>query len=100
MSFYGSLPQADAVVLIGGARSTLVMGALALTYRIPMLALKAYGGSAEKVWKAIKGGRSLATDGEANEMAQRGDKDIVARWIASLEREPISISTRRDRRKC
>jgi hypothetical protein len=74
MSFYGSLVQADGVLLVGGGRSSLITGVLALTYRVPVLALQAYGGSGEKIWKA------LATKDEANEMAQ-GGADVVPGWV-------------------
>ncbi len=84
MSFYGSMAQADGVLLVGGGRSSLITGVLALTYRVPVLALQAYGGSGEKIWRALATGRGLATKEEANEMAQRG-ADVVSRWVDLLE---------------
>jgi hypothetical protein len=85
MSFYGSLARVDGIVIIGGARSTLITGVLALSYRIPMIALQSFGGSGEKIWKALAAGRGLATKAEANEMAQRGDTEVVGKWIDSLD---------------
>jgi len=85
MSFYGSLPRVDGIVIIGGARSTLITGVLALSYRIPVIALQAFGGSGEKIWKALSAGRGLTTKEEANEMAQKGDVELIGKWIDSLE---------------
>jgi hypothetical protein len=85
MSFYGSLARVDGIVIIGGARSTLITGVLALSYRIPMIALQSFGGSGEKIWKALAAGRGLTTKDEANEMAQRGEAEVVGPWIDSLE---------------
>jgi hypothetical protein len=98
MSFYGSLADADGIVLIGGGRSSLIVGVLALTYRIPILALKAYGGSGEKIWKTIAGRRGLATSEEAKDLSQKcgkGDTDLVAKWVSHLE----SQSTRRRKQR-
>src|SRR5262249_6564986 len=53
MSFYGSLAAVDGVVVIGGARSTFITGVLALSYRIPLIALQPFGGSGEKIWKTL-----------------------------------------------
>ena len=86
VSFYGSLAGVDGIAVIGGARSTLITGILALSYRIPMIALQVFGGSGEKIWKALSAGRGLATKEEANAMARKGDDaDIVGQWIDSLE---------------
>lgn len=85
MSFYGSLARVDGIVAIGGARSTLITGVLALSYRIPLIALQSFGGSGEKIWKALASGRGLTTKEEANEMAQKGDAEMVGKWIDSLE---------------
>ena len=79
MSFYGSLASVDGIVVIGGARSTLITGVLALSYRIPVIALQCFGGSGEKIWKALAAGRGLTTKEEANEMAQKGDADVVGK---------------------
>jgi hypothetical protein len=49
-----------------------------------VLALRYYGGSAEKIWKALSAGRGLATKEEANLMAQQGDVQMVGKWVESL----------------
>jgi hypothetical protein len=57
---------------------------LALSYRTPILALQAYGGSAEKIWRSLANGRGLASKEAANAMAQRGDPEIVREWVDLL----------------
>jgi hypothetical protein len=85
MSFYRSLGQADGVILIGGGRSTLITGVIALAYRIPLVALARYGGSALKVWKSLKSGRNLATETDVNTMAQEGTAAMAKAWVKSIE---------------
>lgn len=84
MSFYGSLVKVDGVVVIGGAQSTLITGVLALTYHIPIIALRAYGGSGAKIWNVMKRGKGLATAEEVNEMSHGPDEGSIARWVDSL----------------
>lgn len=85
VSFYQSLSRADGMVLIGGSRSSLIAGVLALAYRIPIISLQHYGGSGEKIWKAMSHGRGIASKEEANIMAQRGDPEVVREWVGLLE---------------
>jgi len=85
MAFFRSLADADGVILIGGGRSTLITGIIALTYRIPLIALAAYGGSAEKVWKSLIAGRDLPTEAAIRGMAQAGKPEAVKGWISSLD---------------
>ena len=85
VSFYGSLARVDGVLLIGGARSSFITGVVALTSRLPVIALQAYGGSGEKIWRSLSAGRGLASAEAANDMAQRGDPEVVARLVDSLE---------------
>jgi len=50
VSYYRSLAGVDGVLLVGGGRSTLVTGLIALTLRIPVIAAATFGGNAVKVW--------------------------------------------------
>lgn len=85
VSFFRSLGHADAVILIGGGQSTLITGILALTYRIPLLAISAYGGSAARVWGSLVAGRDLPTQEHIHAMAERGTPEVIKKWIESLE---------------
>jgi hypothetical protein len=96
IAFYRSLAQADGVVLVGGGRSTLIMGVLALTYRIPILTLAAYGGNAEKVWKSLAANRDLLAEDEIPDMAKSWSQDVVRKWMQSLEAQFRAKRAKRD----
>jgi hypothetical protein len=54
--FYRSLAEeegVDAVLLLGGATSTLIAGQVALARRLPILAVDEFGGSAAKIWNHL-----------------------------------------------
>ena len=56
MPFYQSLAEeegVDAVLLLGGATSTLIAGQIAAARRLPILAVDEYGGSAAKIWNQL-----------------------------------------------
>ncbi len=84
MSFYRSLATVAGVVLIGGGRSTFVTGVQALTYRTPLLALSAYGGSAEECWRALVAGRDLPDEQEIQLMSRPASPDTATGWVAAL----------------
>lgn len=52
-SYYKSLAEVDGVLLIGGGRSTLAGGHIALNAGIPIAAIKGYGGESERIWKLL-----------------------------------------------
>ena len=84
-SFYRSLRDVDGVVLIGGGRSTLITGLIAVTLRIPLVAALAYGGKAEEVWKVLDSAQDLPAATEINAMAKPGTTDVAREWVDSLE---------------
>jgi hypothetical protein len=54
--FYRSLTEeegVDAVLLLGGATSTLIAGQIAVARRLPILAVDEFGGSAAKIWNQL-----------------------------------------------
>ena len=56
MPFYRSLAEedsVDAVLLLGGATSTLIAGQIALARKLPILAVDEFGGSAAKIWNQL-----------------------------------------------
>jgi hypothetical protein len=85
VSFFRSLSRTDGVVMIGGGQSTLITGVLALTYRIPLLALSAYGGNASKVWASLVAGRDLPTQEQIHAMADLATPEVIKKWLQSLE---------------
>ena len=84
-SYYRSLRNVDGVVLIGGGRSTLIMGLIAMTLKIPLVAAQAYGGKAEEVWKVLDSNQDLPTETEISTMAQPGTLAVAREWVDSLE---------------
>lgn len=84
-SYYRSLRDVDGVMLIGGGRSTLITGLIAMTLRIPVVAAQAYGGKAEEVWTVLDHNLDLPTAAEINTMAQPGTLEVARGWVDSLE---------------
>ena len=62
VAFYRPLIAASAVVVVGGGRSTLATGIVALAQRIPLFAVASFGGSGNVVWQAMEPGRDLPDD--------------------------------------
>lgn len=62
VAFYRPLIAASAVVVLGGGRSTLATGIVALAQRIPLFAVASFGGSGNVVWQAMEPGRDLPDD--------------------------------------
>ena len=85
VSYYRSLRDVQGVVLIGGGRSTFITGLIAVAHRIPLVAVQYYGGQAAEVWKALEPGKDLPTQEAINDMAKRGTRETLDKWIDSLE---------------
>ncbi|HVU32898.1 MAG TPA: hypothetical protein VHE61_05650 [Opitutaceae bacterium] len=86
VSYYGSLATADGLIVIGGGQASFIIGILALAHRIPMLALRTYGGSGEKIWTSMSR-QGLATPAEIAEMGIEPDGELIGRWVDSLARQ-------------
>lgn len=83
-SYFRSLRDVDGVVLMGGGRSTFVTGLIAVTLRIPLVAVQAYGGKSEEVWKVLDPAQDLPGREEINSMAKPGTPDVAREWVESL----------------
>ncbi|MEV1012779.1 hypothetical protein AB0I89_20315 [Micromonospora sp. NPDC049801] len=70
VSFYRSLLTADALLLVGGGRSTFIAGLIGLSRRIPVAAVAAFGGGAEKVWQRLNNERGVASEEEVALLAR------------------------------
>ena len=66
VSFYASLKDASGVLLLGGAGSALIAGVVAQSYRIPLISIATFGGSAQNVWALSLG--NLVTEEERSIM--------------------------------
>jgi hypothetical protein len=64
-SFYESLSEVDGALLMGGGRSTLIAGLVAMGRGTAVLAIPSFGGYAQKVWNALSGGSRMTEDEKA-----------------------------------
>jgi hypothetical protein len=85
VSFYRSLLEVDAALILGGASSTLIAGHLILSRHLPTLALESFGGSACKLWRYMK----LRPD-----CMDEADLDAMVGWRPSSATECVSSLTR------
>lgn len=86
-SFYQSLATVDGVVILGGGPSALVAGLVAIGHKKPVVACAAFGGSGEKVWRAL---REQTYPLERQEFAQMA----AGAWSADLAARLVSLLTR------
>jgi hypothetical protein len=76
--FYRSLAEAegvDAVLLLGGATSTLIAGQIAIARRLPILAVDEFGGSAAKIWNQLA---QATPDQKTSSWGTRPVRDFVS----------------------
>ena len=86
VSFYRSLEEVDGIILLGGANSTLIAGHIALNKGLPVVAIKHFGGSAEKIWEHLRTKPALIEEEDVLAMAQWSD-DSAEKCCASLQRQ-------------
>ncbi|CAO5171688.1 conserved membrane hypothetical protein [Frankia sp. AiPs1] len=82
--FLRSLTNADGLLLIGGGRSTVVAGMIALTLGKPMIVAAQFGGGASMVWREMHGDSGEATEDELREMAAQWSDTSARRLVAGL----------------
>jgi hypothetical protein len=82
--FYQSLKDAQGILLLGGASSSFITGLVARMYRIPLIAIATFGGSAQTVWSlAVE--EALWSEEERNLMgAPTWDRDAAAKLVEAL----------------
>src|SRR3954453_644202 len=95
VSFYRSLVASQGVLLVGGGYSTLVAGLLALTLRIPTLAVATFGGKAARVWERLAAERNDATEEDVSAMARAWHDDSARRLVRALEQQRIAREDRK-----
>lgn len=87
VSYYRSLVDCDGVLMIGGKRSTLVTGLIALTMRVPILAVATFGGAARKVWDHLAKEPTDASEDDVASMAKNWRDDSARLLVAGLDRQ-------------
>jgi hypothetical protein len=89
--FYRSLAEEEgvnAVLLLGGATSTLIAGQIAVARRLPILAVDEFGGSAAKIWNQLA---QASPDKNFHSWGRRPP----AAFVAELKKECTAIAIRR-----
>jgi hypothetical protein len=84
VSFYRSLLSVDALLLIGGGRSTFDAGLIALSRPIAIAPIATFGGAAEKAWKRAREESSLATEEDLAPLASQWRAGSAEAVVASL----------------
>jgi energy-converting hydrogenase Eha subunit A len=84
VSYYRSLVDTQGVLLVGGGRSTLITGLIALAFRIPLVAVACFGGNARKVWEALDRVRNDATQEDVSAMAADWHEASARSLVKSL----------------
>ncbi|MEU5317636.1 hypothetical protein AB0G67_13055 [Streptomyces sp. NPDC021056] len=87
VAFYHTLLTCDGVLLMGGGQSTRVAGIIALSQRLPLVSVAAFGGGAGQVWINFDKVRNDADDSDIRLMGDNWSSVSAARLIACLLRQ-------------
>ncbi|MER7393959.1 hypothetical protein ABT381_00350 [Streptomyces sp. NPDC000151] len=103
VSYYRSLLSVDAVLLIGGGRSTFTAGLIALSRRIALAPIAAFGGAAEKVWHRFAHERGFATEEDVTVTAAGwrpgSAADVVSCLVGQHRRQALQQDEEARRRR-
>jgi hypothetical protein len=84
VSFYRTLVDCDGALLIGGGQSTRVAGIVAMSQRVPLLPVAAFGGGAGLVWVNLDKVRNDAVDEDLTLLGADWEPESAARLAACL----------------
>jgi len=88
VAFYRSVPDVDGIILIGGGRSVLITGLIALSRPVPIVSVATFGGNALKVWRLLARETTLFQAVDLAAMAPpTWDDACAARLVESLDRQ-------------
>lgn len=99
VSYYRSLVETQGILLLGGGRSTLATGLIALAFDIPVAAVAPFGGSAEKVWAALDRVRNEATTDEVSAMAGPWHDGSPTRLVAAISEQGQRRAAKADEKR-
>jgi hypothetical protein len=81
VSFYRSLNHVDGLLMLGGGRSTLIGGLVAIGAGVPTVAVATFGGNARKVWNLLGTDSDLLDEAGHAAMAPPTWDDTTARQM-------------------
>ncbi|MCW2932569.1 MAG: hypothetical protein JWM19_3531 [Actinomycetia bacterium] len=84
VSYHRSLAEVQGILLIGGGRSTLATGLIAISFGIPIIPIGAFGGSTQKVWGEFGRRPNDATDGEVIALGERWRDQSAKMFVTCL----------------
>ncbi|MGW0778838.1 hypothetical protein ACWD01_35680 [Streptomyces sp. NPDC002835] len=87
VSYYRTLLTCDGVLLVGGGQSTRVAGIVALSQRVPVLPVAAFGGGASQVWVNLDKTRNGTEDADIALLGDNWQPDAAPRLVACLLRQ-------------
>lgn len=87
-SFYQSLAHIDGMLMLGGGSWALIAGVVAMSHRKPLLACAAFGGSGDKIWRAMRVQKYPISDADFALMARSNwSNDLAARLVTLLAKQ-------------
>lgn len=98
VSFYGSLRDADGVLLLGGRATVLIAGHVSIAFGRPVAAVAAFDGSAADVWKELKQVGDL-TDEEYDAMGRTWGPSSAKAIVGSLVRRHTEATRNAQKRE-
>lgn len=84
VAFYRTLLTCDGVLMMGGGQNTRVAGIVALSQRLPLVPVAAFGGGAGQVWVQFDKVRNDADDSGIRLMGDNWSSESAARLVACL----------------
>jgi hypothetical protein len=83
-SYYRSLQGVSGVLLLGGGKSVAITGLLAVSHRLPVVAVRAFGGCAARVWRELRADRDLPAQPQVDDMGSPWTDGLAATLAQSL----------------
>ena len=82
--YYRSLAEVQGILLIGGGRSTLATGLIAISFGIPIIPIAAFGGVTQKVWGEFVQHPNDARHGEVVALGEQWRDQSAQKFVTCL----------------
>jgi hypothetical protein len=87
-SFYQSLAQVDGMLILGGGPSALIAGLVVIGHRKPLVACAGFGGSGDKIWRALRAQDYAVTGEDLALMAwTKWSPDLASKLVGLLQKQ-------------